>query len=430
MELPRLLARPGRSLAAVVAGAALALSGLAPVPAASALASGGIAGVVTDEEAAPLAGIEVTVWDNLGYAEVVVGQDVTGADGSYQVDGITPDPFYKVRFRDPSATYATEWHLDTVAGSFATFVAVPDGGVTTLPDTELEPAGSISGTLTVGAGTPVDNGTVSVWWRYTAGGYSWVDDYATEADGSYLVPGLKSATYALVFRDLESGAAEAWDDRPDITSATSLFVGSGDAVEGIDALLAGVVTNTAAPTITGTPQVGQTLTASSVWTPAGTTVTYRWVVGDDTTPGDDPTGPTYVPGAGDVGKTIRVHATAVRGGGWVGATAWSAATSPVTAVPVPPVVVLAVANDRLPVVKGTLRVGKVIRVTKGAWTPYPEDLDYAWYANGKRIRGAHRQWFKLTNKQLGKRIVVQVTASVPAYQPFTVRTRRTARVTR
>ena len=90
----------------------------------------------------------------------------------------------------------------------------------------------------------------------------------------------------------------------------------------------------------------------------------------------------------------------------------------------------AVANVKLPVVKGKLRVGKVVRVTKGAWTPYPQDLDYAWYANGTLIKSAHRQWFKVTKKQLGKRLVVQVTASAPSHQPVMVRTARTAKVRR
>ncbi len=414
----------------LLAGAALVAATLAPTPAAHALDPGSIAGVVTDEGAAPLAGIEVTVWDNVGYGEIVVGQDVTAADGSYQVDGIDPDPYYKVRFSDPTDAWATEWHRDVVSGVFATWVPVSENAVNTLPATELEPAASISGTVTIGAGTPVDGARVGVWWQYAAQAYARVGEYTTDADGSYVVPGLPAATYALIFHDPVTGATETWDDQSYIMNATPITVASGEALTGIDALLGGVVTSTAAPTISGTPQVGQTLTATSGWTPAGATVTYRWVVGDDTTPADDPTGTTYVPTAQDVGRTIRVQAIATAGAGWVPASAWSAATAPVAAAPVPPVVVQVLVNDRRPVVKGTLRVGKVVRVTKGSWTPAPADLDYTWYAGGRRIRGAHRQWLLLREKLVGKRLTVEVTASAPAYEPLTVRTPRTGKVRR
>ena len=125
----------------LIAGAALVVTALAPIPAAHALDPGSIAGVVTDDAAAPLAGIEVTVWDNVGYAEIVVGQDVTGADGSYQVDGIDPDPYYKVRFSDPTDAYATEWHRNVIAGTFATWVPVSENGVNTLPVAEQTAGG-------------------------------------------------------------------------------------------------------------------------------------------------------------------------------------------------------------------------------------------------------------------------------------------------
>jgi hypothetical protein len=412
----------------LIAGAALAVTALAPIPAAHALDPGSIAGVVTDDGAAPLPGIEVTVWDNVGYGEIVVGQDVTGADGSYRVDGIDPDPYYKVRFSDPTDAYATEWHRNVISGVFATWVPVSENGVNTLPVAELEPAGSISGTVTVGAGAPVANAEVSVWWQYAAAAYARVGDYTSDADGHYVIPGLPAATYALGFIDPVTGASEAWDDRPDIVSATGIPVASGEDVQGIDALLGGVVTSTTVPSISGTPQVGQTLTATSGWTAAGTTVTYRWVIGDDTTPADDPSGTTYVPTALDVGKSIRVQATATKGAGWVPATAWSAASAPVAAAP--PVVMPVITNQRLPLIKGRLLVGRTVRVTKGSWTPYPSWFDYAWYASGTLIKRADRPRFTLTRKQLGKRLTVRVTASAPSYQSLTVRTARTAKVRR
>ncbi|WP_374456230.1 hypothetical protein [Nocardioides sp.] len=409
---------------ALAAGAALALSALAPVPAASAADPGSISGVVTDAGLTPLAGIEVTVIDqNLYTGDVVVGTDVTDASGDWQIDGLEADPYYRVGFTDPDGDWATEYYDDSPVpggggGQFADWVPVVAGDVTENVNAVLEPGSAVSGRVTVGAGGAVNNGAVTVWWLYAPQAWARVGSWTTDADGRYEVPGLRGASYRLDFSDSQTGASRS----------VSLDVASGVDRTGTDVLLGGVVKNTVAPTISGTPQVGKTLTAASTWTPAATTVTYRWVVGDDTSPADDPTGTTYVPKAADIGKSIRVQATGTRGAGWVPATAWSASTAAVTAAPVAPLP--AVANVKAPVVKGKLRVGKVIRVTKGAWTPYPQDLDYAWYANGKLIKGARRQWFKLTKKQLGKRIVVQVTATAPSHQPTTVRTARTAKVTK
>lgn len=417
-------------LTAVVAGATLALGVGAPVPTASALAPGSIAGTVTDA-AGPLEGIEVTVLDSTPLGLVPVGQDVTDADGEYQVDGINPDPFYAVRFSDPDGDHATEmWDDAIVAPPYAAWVPVTDSGVTSGIDAELEAGSSISGRLTRAGGAPVSGGTVTLWWRASAQSFARVSDHATDADGRWSISGVRGATYALEFSDPATGASETWNDRPDIIGSTALVVPSGEDVTEINAEMGGVVTNVSAPTIAGTPQVGQTLTATSGWQPADTAVTYRWVVGDDTTPDDDPRGATYVPTAQDVGKSIRVEATGTRGAGWVPATAWSAATAPVAATPVVVPPVLSMVNKRLPLIKGTLRVGRVVRVTTGAWTPYPKKLTFRWYAGKRAIKGATRQRFTLTKKQAGKRLRVVVTASAPKYQSLAVTTKRTAKVKR
>ena len=70
---------------------------------------------------------------------------------------------------------------------------------------------------------------------------------------------------------------------------------------------------TGAPTITGTAQVGELLTAdaSNIGDPdgiAGATFSYQWIADDGTTDSDidGATGETYWPSAGDVGNTIKV----------------------------------------------------------------------------------------------------------------------------
>lgn len=423
--------RRGR-LTAVVAGAALTLGVAAPVPTASAAAPGSIAGTVTDDSGAPLGGITVRVYDLDPFVgDVVVAEGVTDAvTGDYLVEGIEADPYYRVQFSDPDGEWATEYYDDSIAatvgaGPFAQWVPVADGATTEDIDASLEVGGSISGRLTRPNGTPVSSGEVSLFWQYADRAWARAGTFSTDADGRYSIPGVRAATYGIQFRDLVTGATEAWNDRPDITSSTPLVVASGSDLTGIDAVMGGIVTNVTAPTITGTAQVGQTLTVSSGWQPSDTTVTYRWVVGDDTSPGDDPRGTTYVPTAADVGRTIRVEATGTRGAGWTPATAWSAPTGPVAAAPVP-----AVVNERLPRIKGTLRVGRIVRVTVGEWTPYPKRLKFRWFAAGKPVKGATHQRLKLTKKQAGKRLRVVVTASAPKHEPLAVTTKRTGKVRR
>jgi hypothetical protein len=87
--------------------------------------------------------------------------------------------------------------------------------------------------------------------------------------------------------------------------------------------------NTVAPTITGTAQVGETLTADpGTWTGRETPVlSYQWNVGGEPVVGA--TGGTYEPVEADEGETVTVTVTGVN---WAGtASATSAATDPVAA---------------------------------------------------------------------------------------------------
>jgi len=87
--------------------------------------------------------------------------------------------------------------------------------------------------------------------------------------------------------------------------------------------------NTVAPTITGTAQVGQTLTAApGTWTGRETpALSYQWNVGGDPVLGA--TGSTYIPAAADEGEAVTVTVT---GRNWAGvASVTSAATAAVVA---------------------------------------------------------------------------------------------------
>jgi hypothetical protein len=97
--------------------------------------------------------------------------------------------------------------------------------------------------------------------------------------------------------------------------------------------------NTSAPTIAGTPQVGQTLTGDKgKWSGGSLTYKYFWTRCDATGKGcsniSDATATTYALTSTDVGNTLRFKVEATNANG--STTATSAATAVVTAVAKPP----------------------------------------------------------------------------------------------
>jgi hypothetical protein len=86
--------------------------------------------------------------------------------------------------------------------------------------------------------------------------------------------------------------------------------------------------NTVAPAITGTAQVGQTLTVTNgTWAGNSATYAHQWRAAGVNISGA--TGTTYVPVIGDIGKIITCVVTATNGTGSVSAT--SNATAAVVA---------------------------------------------------------------------------------------------------
>jgi hypothetical protein len=123
------------------------------------------------------------------------------------------------------------------------------------------------------------------------------------------------------------------------------------------------------PTISGTAQVGQTLTAfHGTWTHNPTSYTYQWANGSTgAIPGA--TGLTYVPTSSDVGFAIVVFVVAHNSGGNSTSIA-SGATAVVTASSGVPV------NTGLPGISGTAQNGQTLTTTNGSWTNSPSSFAY------------------------------------------------------
>jgi len=162
----------------------------------------------------------------------------------------------------------------------------------------------------------------------------------------------------------------------------------------------------ATPTISGTPKVGQKLTAvRSTWT-SGSKITYQWYANNKKIAGA--TKSTYVVQPGYVGKTITVKVTGSR----VNFETVSK-TSKATAK-----VALGTLTAPTPKISGTPKVGQKLTAVRGTWTSGSK-ITYQWYANNKKIAGATASTFKVTTAQKGKTITVKVTGSKTGYTTVT-----------
>ncbi|WP_308797053.1 cell wall-binding repeat-containing protein [Agromyces silvae] len=154
------------------------------------------------------------------------------------------------------------------------------------------------------------------------------------------------------------------------------------------------------PTITGTAQVGQVLTANpGTWTPAPASFSYQWLRNGVAIAGA--TGSTYTPVAADVGATLTVQVSGTPAGG-----------TPASATSVGVVVTAGTITPAVPVISGNPRVGFVLTAIPGTWTPPGVVLTYQWLRNGTAITGATAEAYTLVNADLAARISVRVTGTL------------------
>ena len=169
---------------------------------------------------------------------------------------------------------------------------------------------------------------------------------------------------------------------------------------------------TGAPAITGTVQVGQTLTVDTSDigdADALTTVSYsyQWISNDGTSDSDitNAAGSTYTLVAADGGKTIKVKVSFTDDAGH-DETLTSEATDPVAPLPNSPA-------TGAPAITGTMRAGETLTAS----TSGIEDADgmdnvaysYQWLADDTDIAGATSASYTLTDSEEGKAIKVRVS---------------------
>jgi protocatechuate 3,4-dioxygenase beta subunit len=211
-RFPRLL------LSSFVALAALCLLvwsiGVQAAPVADPEAPGSIAGVVTNDQGAPLAGIEVRLYSQQGYSSLL-RQTTTDVDGAYRFSALRPG-IYQVEFRDPAGIYGFQFYADTGVFAEADEILVSGNQVEGI-DGRLHPAGAIAGQITTTSGITLFYATLTLyrqerlneWREYTI-------TYTQPGQQQYRITGLAAGVYHLCAESylLEEIVAECFDNQP------------------------------------------------------------------------------------------------------------------------------------------------------------------------------------------------------------------------
>jgi hypothetical protein len=166
------------------------------------------------------------------------------------------------------------------------------------------------------------------------------------------------------------------------------------------------------PTITGTPRVGEALTAQNgTWENAPTTFRYRWLRCNAL--GNScvllaANGRTYRVGEADVGRTLRVRVTAVNADG---ATNARSEQTDVVTPNAPPLT-----NTSRPTITGEARVGQELAANEGTWSGNPTSFGFQWQRcdvdslTCANVVGATGRTYGVRLADLGFRLRVEVTA--------------------
>ena len=184
------------------------------------------------------------------------------------------------------------------------------------------------------------------------------------------------------------------------------------AVAGARAAPEAAPVNVDPPTITGTPRVGEVLTAhNGTWDNAPTSYRYRWLRCNEN--GNlcallAADGETYRLAQADVGRTMRVRVTAVNADGATNARSEQTAIIASNAAPL--------TNTARPTVTGDARVGQELTATEGTWTGNPTSFSFQWQrcnidaVTCLDVTGATGRTYGVRLADLGFRLRVSVVA--------------------
>lgn len=250
------------------------------------------------------------------------------------------------------------------------------------------PVPTISGSAVVDGILTADPG---VWAASATLSYQWFRDATA-------IPGANAATYQVQAADIRSALTVA------VTGSLAPFTPISRRSAATAVVVPGTFSAAPAPVISGTPAVGQEVTAvTDGWAPAEVAFTYQWYRGKSTIKGA--TERTYVLQASDVGAKLTVKVVGSRAG-YTSVTQVSAELAGVAkgefAAPEPKL-------------SGKAKVGKKVTVSPGTWAAAKVSFKYQWYRGDSRIKGATKSTYKIAKSDKGKVLTVSVIGSATGF---------------
>jgi len=288
-----------------------------------------------------------------------------------------------VRAVDKAGNTSEQITYEFSAAKAAFFVPTPPA-ITLAGPTSYTVGDIPTASVTLSADAVTPYGTVSVTSGSTTVGGAAFDERTEvlELDAAKLGTGTKTLTFT--YRAFPE--APAWSTQRTITINPLAFSAPRS------------------PALSGTAQVGKTLTAvRGTWTPSPTSTTYQWRVDGKAVSGA--TGSTWKVPSSARGKKVSVAVTGTKTG-YATKTLVSPSSSAVKA---------GVFSAPAPTITGTPKVGATLRVLRGTWTPQPTTATYQWKVGSTSIKGATRSFFKVPSSARGKRVTVVVTGSASGY---------------
>ncbi len=326
------------------------------------------------------------------------------ADGS-DIAGAT-NAAYVLTDAEQGKTISVAVSFTDDAGNEETLTSAATTAVLPKPNSPATGLPTISGTAQVSETLTADTSGIADADGLTNAtfSYQWVaNDGSSDAD----IAGAMSSTYTLTFAEAEKTISVRVSFTDDRGNAESLTSAATEAVSATSQQQANSPA-TGQPTISGTAQVGQTLTADTSGIAdedglADVSYSYQWQADGADIAGA--TGDTYTLADAEEGQAITVTVSFTDDAGNAESLT-SAATNAVAPKPNTPA-------TGLPTISGTAQVGE----TLVAYTSGISDDDgltnatfsYQWRADGSDIAGATASSYALTDADEGRAISVQVS---------------------